>query len=189
MFLTAILSHRVASVSRTQFARRLQAQEMGLQGFEQTPLMLERLVRPTVRPPRGVPCRSASRARLTPVLAHVLPIVQATPGNNAPHNNNGNRGNRNPTVINARLNELSSARATVCAILTVNTPQIMATLVVLVLHWNDPLICDEAHAQRWKWWSLVSALRMLSYSTVVVFSHFFKVKRCRDPLVVFYRPC
>ena len=123
------------------FARRLQAQEMGIQGLEQTPLMLERL---------------------------------ATTTNNNNNNNNNNR-NRNPTVINARLNELSSARATVCAILTVNTPQIIATMVVLALHWNDPLICDVAHAERWKWWAAISALRMMGYSAVVVFIHMFKV--------------
>jgi hypothetical protein len=85
----------------------------------------------------------------------------------------GNR-NRNPTVINARLNELSSARATVCAILTVNTPQIIAAFIVLSIHWNDPIICDTIHTTRWKWWALTSALRMLAYSQIVLFSHVFK---------------
>lgn len=132
-----------ANESDEAFARRLQAQEMGLIGGldAQTPLMLQHNAR--VMGGRGA-------------------------------NQGGAVVHRNPTVINARLNELSSARATVCAILTVNTPQILATAIVLTAHWDDPLVCDEAHTMRWKYWSLFSAVRMFLYSSIVVLMHIFK---------------
>jgi E3 ubiquitin-protein ligase RNF38/44 len=62
----------------------------------------------------------------------------------------------------------------VCAILTVNTPQIIAAVVVLSIHWNDPDICDSGHTRRWKFWAAISAYRMLIYSILVLFSHAFK---------------
>jgi anti-sigma-K factor RskA len=69
----------VRTESDEEFARRLQAQELGL---------------------RSLP---ADYNQQTPLI----------------------RGNtENPTVINARLNELSSARATVAAIFIVHFPQV-----------------------------------------------------------------
>mmetsp|Transcript_28105 Transcript_28105/g.26961 ORF Transcript_28105/g.26961 Transcript_28105/m.26961 type:complete len:382 (+) Transcript_28105:185-1330(+) len=124
------------------FARRLQAQEMGIMlnithNDAQTPLM------------------------------HQEPRHQEPP--NPPANQN-----RNPTVINARLNELSTARATVCAILTVNTPQIIAAIIVLSMHWDDPNVCDKDHTIRWKYWAAMSAFRMFWYSLIVFINHFLK---------------
>jgi len=135
----------LSTESDEAFARRLQAQEMGLVGFDvhaQTPLMLQHNSAAGLRGGRAQPA--------------------------------GGVVHRNPTVLNARLNELSSARATVCAILTVNTPQILAAAIVLSVHWNDPLVCDEAHTMRWKYWSLFSATRMFAYSFIVVVMHIFK---------------
>lgn len=43
------------------------------------------------------------------------------------------RNNENPTVINARLNELSSARATVAAIFIIHFPQVILLLLILLL--------------------------------------------------------
>lgn len=76
--------------------------------------------------------------------------------------------NENPTVINTRLNELSSARATVIAIFLVHVPQvglssyfplnllhwlliyysliqIIAAAILLPLHWSDSGPCDDIH--------------------------------------------
>jgi hypothetical protein len=64
----------------------------------------------------------------------------------------------NPTVINARLNEASSARATLAVILLVNLPQIIAVVVVLSVHWGDPPECDAMHTVRWKMWAALSAV-------------------------------
>ena len=64
-----------------------------------------------------------------------------------------------------RLNE----RVSVCAILTVNVPQIIAVMVVLSHHWDDDPVCDEEHQMRWNWWAFLSATRMALYSAVVVY--------------------
>lgn len=85
-----------------------------------------------------------------------------------------NNNNRNPTVINARLNELGTARAAIIVIATVTFPQIIATIIVLHDHWNDEIICDKMHTDRWKWWSLISAVRMFFYVLLVILMHVFK---------------
>lgn len=79
--------------------------------------------------------------------------------------------NRNPTVIHARLNEVTSARATVLIIVLFHLPQILATLFVLALHWDDNRVCDADHRSRWKLWSLLSAVRMALFTSLVVIMH------------------
>lgn len=78
----------------------------------------------------------------------------------------------NPTVINTRLNELATSRATIIALLVVNTPQIVATIIILSYHWNDTDVCTQEVRNKWNWWSLISAFRMLVYTVVVVVMHF-----------------
>jgi hypothetical protein len=46
-----------------------------------------------------------------------------------------------------RINDLTSERASVIAILAVNLPQVLAAIIVLSVHWNDEDVCDEAHRQ------------------------------------------
>ena len=70
-----------------------------------------------------------------------------------------------PRMKRRRLND----RISVCAILTVNVPQIIAVIVVLSHHWNDDPVCDEEHRMRWNWWSFLSAARMAVYSAVVMY--------------------
>lgn len=84
-----------------------------------------------------------------------------------------NRGD-NPTIIDARLSELSSARVTICAILTVFGPQIIAAIAVLSQHWNETSICDMEHELRWKYWAALSAMRMFAYLVVVIIMHTWK---------------
>ncbi len=55
-----------------------------------------------------------------------------------------------------------------------NTPQIIASVIVLSLHWNDNPVCDLSHTLKWKWWAIISCLRMLAFNTVVLFIHVFK---------------
>jgi len=81
-------------------------------------------------------------------------------------------------VINARLNEITGSRTTLGAIFAMNVPQILATILVLSLHWNDrvdPEVCDIGHIRRWKLWALVSATRMLSYCGINLFMHVFRL--------------
>jgi hypothetical protein len=80
--------------SDEEFARRLQAQEMGLR-----------------------------------------PIAGERTANNAT--------GENPTIINARLNEIATTRATVAVIFIVHFPQIVAALIILPMHWNDLTPCSQ----------------------------------------------
>lgn len=79
--------------------------------------------------------------------------------------------NRNPTVINARLSDVHTARISMGIIVAYNTPQILATLIVLSMYWNDSRVCDDDHRARWKYWALLSAIRMLIYTLILVFIH------------------
>lgn len=82
--------------------------------------------------------------------------------------------NRNNAGNNPRLDDLSTARATVCAILTVYSPQIIAAVIILTMHWDDPNICDRGHTVRWKYWAAMSTIRMFWYTFIVLVNHVFK---------------
>lgn len=75
---------------------------------------------------------------------------------------------------NGRVDEASTSRATVCAILTVYTPQILAAIIILSVHWNDPNICDSGHTMRWRYWAAMSTVRMFWYTFIVLVNHVFK---------------
>jgi hypothetical protein len=77
----------------------------------------------------------------------------------------------NPIVINSRLSELSSSRATMWAILVVNSPQILAALIVLPMHGDDTEVCSEGKRNEWFIWSTISALRLFLHTSIVVFMH------------------
>lgn len=89
-------------------------------------------------------------------------------------NNEENINNDNPTVLNARLNQLSTARATVAAIVIVHIPQIIAAIIILAQYWNDNSHCDEIHRERWKWWAALSSFRMAVYTASVCYLYFFR---------------
>eukprot|EP01038_Epipyxis_sp_PR26KG_P016225 gene16225-22080_t len=83
-----------------------------------------------------------------------------------------NRNNDNPTVINSRLSEISTSRATLGIILIVNLPQILSAIIILAVDWNSagPDGCASSTV-RWKWWALFSAIRMFLYCGVVTYMH------------------
>jgi hypothetical protein len=83
-------------------------------------------------------------------------------------------GRENETVINARLNDINSSRSVLCVLFSVNMPQVLATMIVLGMHWNDENVCDEVHTLRWKWWAIFAALRMTCYSLLILFMHMYK---------------
>ena len=83
---------------------------------------------------------------------------------------NGN----NHSIINARLNEIATSRATVLALVIVNIPQVIAAAIVLSYNWNDNTVCTQSNRDRWKWWSLISATRMLLYTLIVCTIYFFR---------------
>ena len=106
-----------ADESDEQFARRLQAQEMGINLNLNMPLGLGRRED-----------RADSNTPLINSLSNAANLTIIRDGNN------------NPTVINARLNELATSRATLFAILIVNLPQVIATIIILSYHWNDTTV-------------------------------------------------
>jgi hypothetical protein len=97
---------------------------------------------------------------------HERTPIPANPGNPEPV--------ENPLVVNARYNELNSSRSTLCLIFSVNTPQIIAAMVVLSMHWNDPDVCDHSHTEQWKWWAALAALRMFAYEMILLFMFVYK---------------
>ena len=85
------------------------------------------------------------------------------------NNSDENGGNEELTRDQDEQRRTLNDRVSVCAILTVNIPQIIATMVVLSHHWDDAPVCDEVHKMRWNWWSALSAIRMATYSAIIVY--------------------
>lgn len=92
--------------------------------------------------------------------------------------------NENPTVINARLNELSSARIALGAIVLMNFPQVLAACIILFIHWDDASPCDNPRRDRWKWWSMVSAIRMSLFTITILSIHLMRTQRFDMPRVL-----
>lgn len=70
-------------------------------------------------------------------------------------------------MVNVRINEVATTWATIALILIVNIPQVLAALVILPLQWNHDTVCDGAHTARWRWWAVISALRLFAYSCII----------------------
>jgi len=134
-----------------EFARRLQAREMGI----------------NLNISLTGPSRRDERADSnTPLIESIGPNIILSRIQGSPNN---------PTVINARLNELATSRATVLALLIINTPQIISAIIILFYHWNDTAVCNQENRNKWNWWALVSAFRMFLYTSVVVFMHIMRL--------------
>jgi hypothetical protein len=82
--------------------------------------------------------------------------------------------NSQNNVINARMNEITSSWTTVGIICAINLPQVLATIIVLSVHWNTDHACDPTHELRWKIWAIVAALRMFIYCIVVIIMQYMK---------------
>ena len=39
------------------------------------------------------------------------------------------------------------------------------------MHWTSDHACDFAHTNRWKWWAIFSAVRLLAYDIVIILMH------------------
>lgn len=82
-----------------------------------------------------------------------------------------------PARRNVRLNAMedgargmNASRLGLLLLTMVNVPLIIAGMFVLTLHWSDDDICDAAQRQRWRWWALISVVRMMLITPVVVVS-------------------
>jgi len=72
-----------------------------------------------------------------------------------------NRENGNPAMVNARND--AAARGSVYLLFVIYGPQVLASFIVLGMHWNDPDVCDATHTRRWKLWSFFAACRMFAF--------------------------
>ncbi|RYY83619.1 hypothetical protein EON63_10830 [archaeon] len=75
----------------------------------------------------------------------------------------------NPTVINARMNEIASSWTTVVIITIANVPQILAGMIVLYLYWDLDHACDLEHVNKWKIWSVLCIVRMAIYTVLIAY--------------------
>jgi len=142
----------ISGESDEEFARRLQAEEMGITlniSLTQSPGR------------RGNGPADSNTPLMNGQGDNILIFRPAAPGNNQ-------------TVINASLNELATSRATVIALLVLNMPQVIAAIAILSANWDSTLVCDQENRNKWNWWALISASRMFLYTTIVTFMHFFK---------------
>jgi len=83
-------------------------------------------------------------------------------------------------VLQNGMREVNNRRLVVFMTLLVNIPQLIAAVLVLSLHWNDSTVCDQDHRDRWKWWAVVSSIRMLVYTILLVSLYFLLMRRPRD---------
>jgi E3 ubiquitin-protein ligase RNF38/44 len=138
------------------FARRLQQEEMGIA------MNFNRGSQPEAR-----------HSQSSPLLLPGGQRQSRTGGTDANNNNNNNNNEDGEDAVNVTLHnehrQRVNDRISLCAILTVNVPQVVACLVVLTHHWDDTPICDTLHNWRWKWWSFLSAFRMVVYSTIIIY--------------------
>lgn len=65
---------------------------------------------------------------------------------------------------------MNASRLGLLLLTMVNVPLIIAGVVVLTLHWQDDDVCESRDRQRWRWWALISVVRMALITPVVVVS-------------------
>lgn len=71
--------------------------------------------------------------------------------------------------------QVTTSRFMLWLTILINSPQILATVVILSLHWEDVRDCDEAQMVRYKWWALIAAVQIFLYTLVSILV--FKVER------------
>lgn len=70
---------------------------------------------------------------------------------------------------------------TVGIISVVNLPQVLATIIVLSMHWHTDHACNRQHMFRWKLWAVVAAFRMLAYTGVVFYMQLYRTQLQERP--------
>mmetsp|Transcript_24376 Transcript_24376/g.26645 ORF Transcript_24376/g.26645 Transcript_24376/m.26645 type:complete len:319 (-) Transcript_24376:757-1713(-) len=104
---------------------------------------------------------------------HQVPTAEQAPLV-APRDRGNNNNNNNDGVVNVRFNEVATSWATIALIFIINIPQVLAALIILPLQWNNDNVCDFAHTSRWKWWAVISALRLFAYSCIIFIIQYFR---------------
>jgi len=83
-------------------------------------------------------------------------------------------------VLQNGMREVNNRRLVVFLTLVVNIPQLLAAVVILSMHWNDDTVCDVDHRNRWKWWAVISAIRIAIYTSLLVSLYFVLLRRPRE---------
>lgn len=86
------------------------------------------------------------------------------------------RRNVRMNVMDDGVRGMNASRLGLLLLTMVNLPLIIAGVVVLALHWTDKDVCASGQRQKWRWWALLSVVRMVLITPVVVVS-FFKLLR------------
>lgn len=74
-------------------------------------------------------------------------------------------------VVDDGVRGMNASRLGLLLLTLVNLPLIAAGLVIISLHWEDDDVCNSDHRRKWKWWALLSVVRMILITPVVVVSH------------------
>lgn len=75
-------------------------------------------------------------------------------------------------VMDDGMRGMNASRFGLLLLMLVNVPLIMAGVFVLSLHWRDDEACNRSNQQKWRWWALVSVVRMVLITPVVAVSFF-----------------
>lgn len=80
------------------------------------------------------------------------------------------RRNVRMNVMDDGVRGMNASRLGLLLLTMVNLPLIISGVVVLSLHWTDDTVCEPSHRQKWRWWALLSVVRMVLITPVVVVS-------------------
>lgn len=96
-------------------------------------------------------------------------LVQAASGNLEPEAPAARRNVRF-NIMDDGVRGMNLSRLGLLLLMMVNLPLIAAGIVVLTLHWGDSVPCDSGQRQKWRWWALLSVVRMVLSTPVTAVS-------------------
>ena len=74
-------------------------------------------------------------------------------------------------VMDDGVRGMNASRLGLMLLTMVNIPLVAAGIIVLTLHWKDNNICEESHRMKWRWWALLSVVRLALLTPVVIVSY------------------
>lgn len=80
------------------------------------------------------------------------------------------RRNVRMNVMDDGYRGMNASRFGLLLLMMVNIPLVVAGIVVLTLHWKDDTVCSESQRMKWRWWALLSVVRMALFTPVILVS-------------------
>lgn len=115
--------------------------------------------------------REENRARIGQLDNRgVIQVQGGTGGVGGGAEDPGARRNVRINVMDDGVRGMNASRFGLMLLMLVNVPLIVAGVFVLSLHWRDSSECGTRHTSRWRWWALVSVVRMALITPVVAVS-------------------